>query len=138
MLDSDRDIDNLTGIVGSLLLAGAEQDSKRFAEVALDLSEHAQPPKFGPPRLGALGSVVPKDDDQLLNRALSRFSEVVEAEHSDQDIAIAVEAALQPASPNKWQYRRYGAVASRKSKRGSVASTSTCPRPQSSELSRHI
>ena len=93
MLDNDRDMDNLNGIVGPLLLAGAEQDSKRFAEVALDLSEHTQP-QIRTAALGALGNVVPKDDDQLLNRALSRFSEVVEAEHSNQDVALAVEAAL--------------------------------------------
>ena len=88
-----RDLDNQTGTITPLLLAGAEQDSKRFIAVALDLSEHAQP-QVRSSAIRVLGSIVPKDDDQLLNRTLNRFSEVVKAENSEQDIALALEAAL--------------------------------------------
>ena len=49
-----RDIDNQTGTITPLLLAGAEQDSKRFADMALDLSEHAQP-QIRAAALNALG-----------------------------------------------------------------------------------
>ena len=61
--------------------------------MALDFSEQTWP-QIRNDALWALGRVVPKDNDRLLHRALSRFSEVVDASHSDQDIAVAVETAL--------------------------------------------
>ncbi len=88
-----RYMSNQTGTITPLLLAGAEQDSRRFAAVALDLSKQAQPQiRFD--ALRALGRVVPIDNDRLLHQALSRFSEVVDASSSDQEIAVAIEAVL--------------------------------------------
>ena len=37
---------------------------------------------------------MPIDDDQLLNSAVNRFNKIVESEHSDQDITLAINAAL--------------------------------------------
>ena len=87
------DMDNQIGTVTPLLLAGARQDEELFAEVALDFSEQTWP-QIRNDALWALGRVVPTDNDRLLNRALNRFSKVVDASRSDQDIAVAVEAAL--------------------------------------------
>lgn len=89
----DRDMDNQTGTTRPLLLAGAEQDAEMYTGVALQLSEQSRP-HIRSDALWALGRVVPKDDDYLLRRALSRFTEVVAAPHSDQDTAVAIEAVL--------------------------------------------
>ena len=89
----DRDMDNQTGTVRPLLLAGAEQDAEKYTAVTLELSEQARP-HVRSAALWALGRVVPKHDDRLLDRALNRFGEVVDAPHSDQDTAVAAEAAL--------------------------------------------
>ena len=89
----DRDKDDQTRATRPLLLAGARQDAKKYAEVALQLSEQARP-HIRSDALWALGRVVPKDDEHLLHRAMSRFSTVVDCPHSGQDSAVAVEAAL--------------------------------------------
>ena len=89
----ERDMDNQIGAVRPLLLAGAEQNAEMYTGVALQLSGEAQP-HIRSDSLWALGRVVPKDDDRLLHQALSRFREVVDAPQSDQDTAVAVEAAL--------------------------------------------
>ena len=89
----NRDMDDQTRAARPLLLAGANQDAQKYAEVALKLSTQARP-HIRSDALWALGRVVPKDDEHLLHRALSRFSEVVDGPHSDQDMAVAVESAL--------------------------------------------
>lgn len=89
----DRDMDNQTGTVRPLLLAGAKQDAKMYTGVALQLSEQARP-HIRSDALWALGRVVPEDDDHMLHRALGRLTEVVDAPQSDQDTAVAAEAAL--------------------------------------------
>ena len=88
-----RNMDYQTGTITPLLLAGAKQDPKRFVLVALDLTKHVQT-QIRSDALKVLGRLVPQDNDRLLHRALSRFSEVVDASYSDQDTAIAVEAVL--------------------------------------------
>ena len=89
----DRELDNHIGTVIPLLLAGAGQDAEKFAVITLDLSERAQP-QIRTDALWALGRVVPEDNDCLLHRALNRFNDVVAFPHSEQDIAVAVEAAM--------------------------------------------
>ena len=87
---------NMDGEIGSvrpLLLAGAAQDAKKFAEAALNLSHQVQP-DIRSDALWALGRVVPGDDDRLLSRVLKRFREAVDAPLSDRDTAIVVETTL--------------------------------------------
>ena len=87
------DMDNQTGTVRALLLAGAGQDAEVFTDEALHLSEQTQP-QIRSDALWALGRVAPKDDDGLQRRALRRLREAVDAPTCSRDAAVAVESAL--------------------------------------------
>ena len=76
------------GIVRTVLLAGAQNDLRRFAEEALALSHHTQANM----RLGALvalGAMSFQPDDHNLDRVLKRFEDIVSTPNSDIDIVVA-------------------------------------------------
>ena len=88
-----RDVAVETGVTRFVLIAGATRDADRFAEEALDLS-HLPQSQIRLDALRALGRMKLADNDRILIRIVQRFDDVIESPHSDQEAAIAVEAAL--------------------------------------------
>lgn len=87
------DVETQTRLVRPVLLAGAVHDSTKFAEVALDVSNHSQTPTRAE-ALWTIARIVPEDNDQLLQRVINRFDDAIASPQAGSETAIAVEAAL--------------------------------------------
>ena len=87
------DVDAYARLVKPVLLAGATNDAAKYVEEAFTFSDHPQP-NVRLDAVFALGHIVPTDDETLVMRAINRFDDLIENPDSEEDTAIAVDAAL--------------------------------------------
>ena len=87
------DLDTHAPLVTPVLLAGATHDVDRYVEEAFAFSDQPQS-KIQLAAVWALANIVSIEDQTLLDRAISRFGDLIEAPGSDENTAMAVDAAL--------------------------------------------